>query len=152
MNTVLDDLLNQHFAGKVVRKDLTKKIGGMEFYDVHFSYADKETNDEKYISVPEQGGGTLIPDGPMNPGTVHTVARGSNGHLGLYRLEIQMCPGSGSIRISGQGISIAAKECLRIAFDYFKANASRISVTPKAGDHDFHIHVVELHNSGTADA
>ena len=26
MNTVLDDLLNQHFAGKVVRKDLTKKV------------------------------------------------------------------------------------------------------------------------------
>ncbi|MBU4477602.1 MAG: protease Lon-related BREX system protein BrxL, partial [Candidatus Omnitrophica bacterium] len=133
-------------------KEQLKKIGGMEFYDVHFSYADKETNDEKYISVPEQGGGTLIPDGPMNPGTVHTVARGSNGHLGLYRLETQMSPGSGSIRISGQGVGTAAKECLRIAFDYFKANASRISVTPKAGDHDFHIHVVELHNSGTADA
>ncbi|MBI4649913.1 nucleotidyltransferase domain-containing protein [Candidatus Desantisbacteria bacterium] len=34
--------------------------------------------------------GSLIPDGPMNPRTVHTVARGSNGHLGLYRIEIQM--------------------------------------------------------------
>ena len=133
-------------------KEQLKKIGGMEFYDVHFSYADKETNDEKYISVPEQGGGALIPDGPMNPGTVHTVARGSNGHLGLYRLETQMSPGNGSIRITGQGAGTAAKECLRVAFDYFKANASRISVTPKAGDHDFHIHVVELHNSGTTDA
>lgn len=133
-------------------KEQLKKIGGMEFYDVHFSYADKETNDEKYISVPEQGGGALIPDGPMNPGTIHTVARGSNGHLGLYRLETQMSPGNGSIRITGQGAGAAAKECLRVAFDYFKANASRISVTPKAGDHDFHIHVVELHNSGTTDA
>jgi ATP-dependent Lon protease len=133
-------------------KEQLKKIGGMEFYDVHFSYADKETNDEKYISVPEQGGGALIPDGPMNPGTVHTVARGSNGHLGLYRIEIQMSPGNGSVRFSGLGSSSAAKESLRVAFDYFKANASRVSVTPKAGDHDFHIHVVELHNSGTTDA
>ncbi|HZX49384.1 MAG TPA: protease Lon-related BREX system protein BrxL [Nitrospirota bacterium] len=133
-------------------KEQLKKIGGMEFYDVHFSYADKETNEEKYISVPEQGGGFLIPDGPMNPGTVHTVARGSNGHLGLYRIEIQMSPGNGSVRFSGLGSSSAAKECLRVAFDYFKANSSRISVTPKAGDHDFHIHVVELHNSGSAEA
>ena len=52
-------------------KEQLRKIGGMEFYDVHFSYADKETNEEKYISVPEQGGGTLIPDGPMNPGIIH---------------------------------------------------------------------------------
>ena len=133
-------------------KEQLKKIGGMEFYDVHFSYADKETNDEKYISIPEQGGGALIPDGPMNPGTVHTVARGSNGHLGLYRIEIQMSPGNGSVRFSGLGSSSAAKESLRVAFDYFKANASRVSVTPKAGDHDFHIHIVELHNSGTTDA
>ena len=133
-------------------KEQLKKIGGMEFYDVHFSYADKETNEEKYISVPEQGGGFLIPDGPMNPGTVHTVARGSNGHLGMYRIEIQMSPGNGSVRFSGLGSSSAAKESLRVAFDYFKANASRVSVTPKAGDHDFHIHVVELHNSGPAEA
>ena len=133
-------------------KEQLKKIGGMEFYDVHFSYADKETNEEKYVSVPEQGGGALIPDGPMNPGTVHTVARGSNGHLGLYRIEIQMNPGNGSVRFSGLGSSSAAKECLRVAFDYFKANASRVSVTPKAGDNDYHIHVVELHNSGTAEA
>ncbi|MCC6543784.1 MAG: protease Lon-related BREX system protein BrxL [Nitrospirae bacterium] len=133
-------------------KEQLKKIGGMEFYDVHFSYADKETNEEKYISVPEQGGGFLIPDGPMNPGTVHTVVRGSNGHLGLYRIEIQMSPGNGSVRFTGLGSNTAAKECLRVAFDYFKANASRISVTPKAGDHDFHIHVVELHNSGPAEA
>jgi ATP-dependent Lon protease len=133
-------------------KEQLKKIGGMEFFDVHFSYADKETNDEKYISTPEQGGGALIPDGPMNPGTVHTVARGSNGHLGLYRLEIQMSPGNGSVRFSGLNSSSAAKESLRVAFDYFKANSSRVSVTPKAGDHDYHIHIVELHNSGPADA
>lgn len=133
-------------------KEQLKKIGGMEFYDVHFSYADKESNEEKYSSVPEQGGGTLIPDGPMNPGSVHTVARGSNGHLGLYRIETQISPGNGSVRFSGLGSTAVAKECLRVAFDYFKANATRISVTPKAGDHDYHIHVVELHNSGPAEA
>lgn len=132
-------------------KEQLKKIGGMEFYDVHFSYADKETNEEKYISVPEQGGGSLIPDGPMNPGIVHTVARGSNGHMGLYRIEVQISPGNGTARFTGLGSSSSAKEALRVAFDYFRANASRVSVMPKAGDHNYHIHVVELQNSGTTD-
>jgi len=133
-------------------KEQLKKIGGMEFYDVHFSFSDIETNEEKYISVPEQGGGTIIPDGPMNPGIIHTVSRGANGHLGLYRLETQVTQGNGSVRFSGVGTSASSKESLRVAFDYFKANASRISVIPKAGDHNYHIHVVELHNSGPSDS
>ena len=132
-------------------KEQLKKIGGMEFYDVHFSYTDKETNEEKYISVPEQGGGTLIPDGPMNPGITHTVSLGNTGHLGLYRIEVQMTPGNGTPRFSGMGSSVKAKEGLRVAFDYFRANASRVSVTPKAGDHNYHIHVVEFHNAGSAE-
>ena len=49
-------------------KEQLKKIGGMEFFDVHFSYIDTATLEEKFISVPEQGGGSLIPDGPLNPG------------------------------------------------------------------------------------
>ena len=74
-------------------KEQLKKIGGMEFFDVHFSYIDQETMEEKFISVPEQGGGSLIPDGPLNPGVMHTVATGSGGHLGLYRLETQVTVG-----------------------------------------------------------
>ena len=67
-------------------KEQLKKIGGMEFYDVHFSYLDQESLEEKFISLPEQGGGSLIPDAPLNPGVMHTIATGSGGHLGLYRL------------------------------------------------------------------
>ena len=57
-------------------KEQLKKIGGMEFFDVHFCYIDQETMEEKFISVPEQGGGSLIPDGPLSPGVMHTVATG----------------------------------------------------------------------------
>ncbi|MGO6719268.1 BREX system Lon protease-like protein BrxL, partial [Rhizobium ruizarguesonis] len=46
-------------------KEQLKKIGGMEFYDVHFSYIDQDTSEERFIGVPEQGGGSLIPDGPL---------------------------------------------------------------------------------------
>lgn len=133
-------------------KEQLKKIGGMEFFDVHFSYIDVETLEEKFVSVPEQGGGSLIPDGPLNPGVMHTVATGSGGHLGLYRLETQVTSGNGTLKTSGLGSNSAAREAIRVGFDYFKANANRVSASIKAGDHDYHLHVVELHNTGPASA
>lgn len=129
-------------------KEQLKKIGGMEFYDVHFSYIDQETNDERFISVPEQGGGKLIPDGPLNSGFLHTIGTGAGGHLGLYRLETQVTAGNGKFAVSGIGSSTAAREALKVGFDYFKANLSRVSGASKAGEHDYHVHLVELQNSG----
>ena len=133
-------------------KEQLKKIGGMEFYDVHFSYLDQETREEKFISVPEQGGGSLIPDGPLNPGVMHTIAGGSVGHLGLYRIETQVTSGNGSLKMSGLGSNSTAKEAIKVGFDYFKANASRVSASVKVGDHDYHLHIVELHNTGPTTA
>jgi ATP-dependent Lon protease len=133
-------------------KEQLKKIGGMEFFDVHFSYIDLETGEERFVSVPEQGGGTLIPDGPLNPGTMHTVAPGSSGHLGLYRLETQVTGGGGGLKMSGVGSSAAAKEAIKVGFDFFKANAGHVSASLKASEHDYHLHVVELHNTGPTQA
>ena len=128
-------------------KEQLKKIGGMEFFDVHFSYIDLETSEEKFVPVPEQGGGSLIPEGPLNPGVLHTVATGS-GHLGLYRLETQMTTGNGTLKMSGVGSSSQAKEAIKIGFDYYKANAGTVSQSVKTGDSNYHLHVVELHNTG----
>jgi ATP-dependent Lon protease len=133
-------------------KEQLKKIGGMEFYDVHFSYVDQENMDERFIGIPEQGGSNLIPDGQMNAGVLHTVATGSSGHLGLYRLETQTTAGNGKITLSGLGSNSGAKESLRVAFDYYKANISRVSAGTKAVDHDYHLHSVELHNTGATTA
>jgi ATP-dependent Lon protease len=133
-------------------KEQLKKIGGMEFYDVHFSYLDQDTMEERFISVLEQGGGALIPDGPLKPGVLHTVAHGSNGHLGLYRLETQMTAGNGALQTSGLGSNTAAREAIKVGFDYFKANAAHVSASAKPGDHNYHVHVVELHNTGPTTA
>lgn len=130
-------------------KEQLKKIGGMEFYDVHFSYTDIQSGDEKFISVKEQGGGSLIPDGTMNPGVLHTVTTG-NSLLGLYRLETQVTSGNGGLKHSGLGTNASAKEGVKVGFDFFKANANRVSASLKPSEHDFHLHLVELHNSGPA--
>ena len=133
-------------------KEQLKRIGGMEFFDVHFSYIDLETNEEKFITVKEQSSGSLIPEGPLNPGTLHTVARGSGGHLGLYRLETQVTKGTGQMKLSGFGSNTAAKESVKVGFDYFRANAAQIQASIKVGDHDYHLHVVEAHNTGPSTA
>ena len=133
-------------------KEQLKKIGGMEFYDVHFSYIDTELGEEKFINVPEQGGGKLIPEGTLNPGVLHTIAAGSASHLGLYRAETQVTSGNGGFKLSGLSTNSGAKEAVRIGFDYFKANAHRVSASIKTGDHDFHLHIVELQNTGPTQA
>jgi len=133
-------------------KEQLKRIGGMEFYDVHFSYIDLETNEERLVRVKEQGGDSLIPEDPLNPGSLHTVVRGASDHLGLYRLETQVSAGTGQLKLSGLGSSMAAKESVKVGFDYFRANASQIQASVKVGDHDYHLHVVEAHNTGPSAA
>ncbi|RVT50676.1 protease Lon-related BREX system protein BrxL [Acinetobacter indicus] len=129
-------------------KEQLKKIGGMEFYDVHFSYIDNDTLEEHFVSVKEQGGGGLIPEGPAKPGFLYTIGLSNKGMPGLYRLELQVTKGSGKLATSGLWNSSSAKEQVKIAFDYFKANASKISGGSKVLEHDFHLHVVELQNTG----
>ena len=35
-----------------------------------------------------------------------------------------------------------------MGFDFFRANAKQIQASLKPGDHDYHLHVVEAHNTG----
>jgi ATP-dependent Lon protease len=128
-------------------KEQLKKIGGMEFYDVHFSYIDLADQQERFINVPEQGGGGLIAEGRLNPGVLHTVSMGANEMPGIYRMEIQAIAGGGKLSVSGS----LSREPVRVAFDYFKANASRVSASIHPTEKDFHLHLVELQNSGAPD-
>ena len=129
-------------------KEQLKKIGGMEFYDVHFSFIDLEDLQERFVSVPEQTGGGLIPEGKLPPGALHTIAMAGAEMPGLYRMEIQAIAGNGKLNVSGS----LSREPVRVAFDYFKANANRVSASIHPTEKDFHLHLVELHASGTPDA
>lgn len=108
-------------------KEQLKKLGGMEFYDVNFSYIDNETFEERYVSVPEQGGEHLIPEGINNPGCVYTVAHSKSGMIGCFRLESQMLPGNGKFEKTGIGFDRECKEATDAAFNFLKANSSQIS-------------------------
>ena len=132
-------------------KEQLKKLGGMEFYDVNFSYIDNETFEEKYISVPEQGGGNLIPEGICNPGQVYTVSRGKSGMLGVFRLESQMLPGTGKLVCTGLGSDRSAKEATNTAFNFLKANAKRISGSISMSSKDYNINYQDLQGIGITD-
>ena len=129
-------------------KEQLKKLGGMEFYDVNFSYIDNETFEEKYVSVPEQGGGKLIPEGLCNPGQIYTVSRGKNGMIGVFRLESQMLPGSGKFDRTGIGSDRECKEAADTAYNFLKANGKRISGSISTASKDYVINYQDLQGLG----
>ena len=129
-------------------KEQLKKLGGMEFYDVNFSYIDLETFEERYVSVPEQGGGKLIPEGMCNPGQVYTVSRGKSGMIGVFRLESQMLPGNGKFERTGLGSDRDARESSNAAFNFLKANANRISGSISTTTKDYIINYQDLQGIG----
>ena len=129
-------------------KEQLKKLGGMEFYDVNFSYIDNDTFEENYVSVPEQGGGKLIPEGMCNPGQVYTVAQGKSGMIGVYRLESQMLPGNGKFERTGIGTDRNAREASNTAFNYLKANGNRISGVISTTTRDYIVNYQDLQGIG----
>lgn len=129
-------------------KEQLKKIGGMEFYDVNFSYIDNDTFEENYVSVPEQGSSTLIPDGMCNPGQIYTVSVGKSGMIGLFRLETQILPGNGKLTCNGIGSDREARESTQNAFNYLKANSRRISQSISTTTKDYIIQYQDLQGIG----
>lgn len=129
-------------------KEQLKKLDGMEFYDVNFSYIDLEGMSEHYVSVPEQGGGKLIPEGMCNPGQVYTVSHGKSDMIGVFRLESQMLPGNGKFDRTGLGTDRECKEAVDTAFNFLKANGNRISGSPGALNKDFVINYQDLQGIG----
>mgnify|MGYP000897928301 FL=1 len=146
----LEEVLRYSLEGRRRVKEQLKKIGGMEFYDVHFSYIDKETFEEEFISVPEQGGGKLIPEGMSKPGHIYLVGRGDTGMLGVYKIETEVVTGSGKFERSGLGSNREAKESINTAFNYFKANKKNISGTISVNNSDYLMHVQDLQGIGVA--
>ena len=129
-------------------KEQLKKLGGMEFYDVNFSYIDNDTFEEHYVSVPEQGGGKLIPEGICNPGQVYTVGNGKSGMMGVFRLESQMLPGNGKFERTGIGSDRDCREAANTAFNFLKANANRISGTISTTTKDYIVNYQDLQGIG----
>jgi len=129
-------------------KEQLKKIGGMEFYDINFSYIDNESFAEEFVPVPELGGGKLIPEGLHKPGQLYTVSRGKSGMIGVFKIETEMVTGSGKFERTGIGSDREAKESIETAYRYLKANSKSISGTINTATKDYLMHVQDLNGIG----
>ena len=144
----LEEILRLSLEMRRRVKEQLKKLGGMEFYDVNFSYIDNKTFEEKYVSVPEQGSSTLIPEGMANPGQVYTVSQGKTGMIGAFRLESQMLPGNGKFERSGFSSDTKCKEASNTAFNFLKANSNRISGSISTTTKDYIVNYQDLQGIG----
>ena len=146
----LEEILSYALVGRRRVKEQLKKIGGMEFYDVHFSYIDLDTMEEKFISVPESGGGKLIPEGMLKAGHTYFIGRGNSGMIGTFKIEVESPSGHGKFSISGIGTDRETKEALNTAFNYFKANKKSISASIQVDNIDYLLHIEDLQGVGAS--
>ena len=146
----LEEILKYALVGRRRVKEQLKKIGGMEFYDVHFSYIDLDTMEENFVSVPENGGGKLIPDGLLKAGHTYFVGRGNSGMIGTYKIEVESSNGHGKLSISGIGTDRESKESINTAYNYFKANKKSISTSIQTENIDYLLHIGDLQGVGAS--
>ncbi|MDU7150110.1 MAG: protease Lon-related BREX system protein BrxL [Clostridium sp.] len=144
----IEEILRYSLVGRRRVKEQLKKIGGMEFYDVHFSYIDNETMEEEFVSVPEQGSGSLIPEGLSKAGHVYTIGLGDSGMIGVYKLEVEVVGGTGKFEKTGLGYDRAAKESIETAFRFFKANSRNISASISTTNKDYLMHIQDVNGVG----
>lgn len=129
-------------------KEQLKKIGGMEFYDVNFSYIDLEEDRDYPVGVEEQASSTLIPEGELKPGHLYSIGPSESGKPGVYKFETEMMNGNGKFTPNGIGSKKPITEAVKIAYQYFKSNASSISGQISYKDKDYVMQVKDLHGVG----
>jgi ATP-dependent Lon protease len=145
------EILEYALVGRRRVKEQLKKIGGIEFFDVNFSYIDNEDISEHFVTVRESGGNKIIPAGMTKPGQVFAVSGAGLGKIGVYKIELQVVSGSGKYEKSGIGSSLKAKEAIQTAFNYFKANAKSVSQGISTKEKDYHLNVQDMTGSGMSD-
>ncbi|HAC16477.1 MAG TPA: peptidase, partial [Bacteroidetes bacterium] len=96
-------------------KEQQKRIGSAEFRNTHFSYRLGEDGVETFVTTPEIHSENTIGEDPLPPGQVWTLnAGGQEENVGLYKMEINVGPGSG-IKILNKPTPPPFQESVRFA-------------------------------------
>ena len=128
-------------------KEQLKKMGGLEYWDTSFSFIEKESGQETFVPVPEMGGGTLITEGSLPPGSVYTIGTDiADRRLALFLLQSQMNPGSGRIIPLGN-LSTKMREAIKTADAHLKANLNNLGIDRDLKSYDFTIQAINLNQA-----
>jgi ATP-dependent Lon protease len=139
----LAEYLNLALEGRRRVKEQLKKMGSFEYYQTSFSYIDTETMREHFVGVPEEGGRALIGQDPLPAGSVYAASLTENDMIALHRVEISPVPGSGKLKI-GSSPDRRMRDSINTAFDYVRANQSRMGIEREFGTYDYHVQIVDL--------
>jgi ATP-dependent Lon protease len=124
-------------------KEQLKKMGSFEYHQTSFSLIDKDTREERFVGVPEQGGRDMIATDPLAPGSVYTASVDDQGKVGLYRLEVGTSPGTGKLKIAG-GVEGPMKESIQRAFAYLSGQKVKMGIAQQVDTTDFHVEAIDL--------
>ena len=144
----IEEVIRYAIEGRRRVKEQLKRIGGMEFFDIHLSYIDSDSDEERIVSVPEISGDKLISDTALKAGHAYFVGRGTSGQIGTFRIETETPGGNGKMSITGIGTDRLTKESINTAFHYFIANRKSISASMNVDSNDFLIHIEDLQGVG----
>jgi len=124
-------------------KEQLKKIGAFEYHQTSFSYRDKETTEESYVGVPEEGGRNFISTDPLAPGCLYTASVNPEGKVGLYRIEVGVSSGTGKLKLAG-GLQSRMKESVQRAFAYLQGHKVPMGIAGVFDTTDFHVESIDL--------
>ena len=128
-------------------KEQLKKMGGLEYWDTSFSYLDKQTGQETVVRVPEMGGGKLISERNLSPGSTYTIGTDlSERRLALFLIQTQMNLGSGRVITLGN-LSTKMKEATKTADAYLKANLKNLGIDHDLNAYDFSVQAINLNQA-----
>ncbi len=128
-------------------KEQLKRMGGLEYWDVNLSYADRDTGVETFVGLPESGGGLLITGDPLPVGSVYTIGSDpTHRKLALFLIQTQVNPGSGRIVPIGN-LSMVMREALKAADAYLKAHIRELGIDRDPKQYDFTVQAVNLNQA-----
>lgn len=143
----VEEVLVKALAYRRRVKEQLKKMAGMEFFATNFSYIDRESREEIYVNLNEQGGSKLIPDGPLKDGSLYTIGLSINNTLGVYKIEGQISSGRGRITVADNKY----RKSFENSFNYLKINSKRVSGAINISEKEFYLTVVDEKNVGVSE-
>ena len=140
----LEEYLQLALEGRRRVKEQLRRMGGLEYWAVNFSYLDLETREEIFVPVREQTAGGLIDPGRLDPGITYTVGTDQeDGRLVIFRVEVQSSKGSGKLRVAG-ATSRAIRDAVHTAHTYLKSEVVRLGLRKNPNDYNLHVQLVNL--------
>ncbi len=128
-------------------KEQLKKMGGLEYWDVNFSYADRESGENRFVGLPEAGGNLLISGDALPAGSVYTIGSDpTDRKLALFLIQTQANPGTGRIIPLGN-LSPVMREGLKAADAYLKGHMRDLGIDRDPKQYDFTVQAVNLNQA-----